>query len=243
MKFKNRIMYVMTAVMCLILLPGCGNQNSFQMANELCFSMDGIKELMISYDEEEVTFFKSDSDRLVVREYMTDKKSSYFAKAGQNGDSIKISEGGKPFFRGGFLRYIEIYLPVTFHGCLTVTTADGDIDLADAELDLASLRIDSTAGKIKLKDAEAGTVHLSSTSGTLDIGNLKADQILLENTGGSTVCKRLEGNVTCTSTGGDVEIESAAGSGSYKINNSGKLDVTYSEVTGDLYLIKMMILT
>lgn len=236
MKLKNKVVCVMVTALCVAGLLGCGSENSPQMANELCFSADDISDLTISYDEEKVKFFECESDELIVREYMTANKNSYYAKVDRHGGSVKISEGGKPFFKSGFLRYIEVYLPGSYEGNLTVTTTDGDIDLSDMELSLSALRIDSTSGRVDLKNAEAEVIHLSSTKGTLKLGDLKADQIRLETTSGNTVCENLEGDVTYTSTSGDAEIKSAVGCGSYKANNSGKLNVTYSEVTGDLYL-------
>lgn len=236
MKLKNKFMYVMVMALCLIGLSGCGNEKSPQMANELQFSVEDISDLTISYDEEKVTFFESESDELIIREYMTANKKSYYAKVDQRDSSIKISEGGKPFFKSGFTRYIEVYLPASYEGSLTVTTTNGDIDLVEMELGLSTLRIDSTSGKVDLKGVEAKVIHLSSTKGTLKIGSLKADQIKLETTSGNTVCEKLEGDVTYISTSGNARIESAVGGGSYKANNSGKLDVTYLEVTDDLYL-------
>lgn len=236
MKLKNKFMYVIVMALCLIGMSGCGSKKSPQMVNELHFSVGDISDLTISYDEEKVTFFEGDNDDLVIREYMTANKKSYYAKVDQRDSNIKISEGGKPFFKSGFIRYIEVYLPASYEGNLTVTTTDGDIDLSEMELSLSALRIDSTAGKVTLKGAEAKVIHLSSTKGTLKIGSLKADQIRLETTSGNTVCENLEGDVTYTSTSGDADIRSAAGGGSYKANNSGKLDVTYLEVTDDLYL-------
>lgn len=236
MKLKNKFMRVIVMALCLIGLSGCGGEKSPQMANELQFSVGDISDLTISYDEEKVTFFESESDELIIREYMTANKKSYYAKVDQRDSSIKISEGGKPFFKSGFTRYIEIYLPASYEGSLTVTTTNGDINLAEMELGLSALRIDSTSGKVVLKGAEAKVIYLSSTKGTLKIGSLKADQIRLETTSGDMVCEKLEGDVTYTSTSGNATIESAVGGGSYKANNSGKLDVTYLEVTDDLYL-------
>lgn len=236
MSFKNKFICVMVIALCFVGLMGCGSETSCQMANELRFDMEDISDLTISYDEEKVTFFESSSDELVIREYMTENKSSYYAKVDQRDGSIKISEGGKPFFKSGFSRYIEVYFPVSYAGNLTVTTTDGNIDLANMELKLSALRIDSTSGTVDLKGADAKVIHISSTKGTLKLGSLKGGQIRLETTSGSTVCERLEGEVSYTSTSGDAEIKSAVGCGSYKADNSGKLDVTYLEVTGDLYL-------
>lgn len=236
MKLRSKFLYVMAAIVCLAGLAGCGSEKTAQMANELCFSADAVSELTISYDEETITFFEGSGNELIIREYMTDNKSRYYAAVEKGDSSIKISEGGKPFFKGGFSRYIEVYLPASYRGSLTVTTTNGDIDLSDMELSLSVLRIDSTSGTVDLKNAEAKAIHLSSTKGMLKAGYLKADKIKLETTSGNTVCENLEGDVTYTSTSGDAEIKSAVGCGSYKANNSGKLRVTYSEVTGPLYL-------
>lgn len=235
MRRKKEWIYGMVTALCLVGASGCGSEKSPQMANELHFSAGDASDLTISYDEEKVTFFENDSDELVVREYMTANKKSYYAKVTQRDSSLKISEGGKPFFKSGFTRYIEVYLPLSYEGNLTVTTTDGDVDLSEMELGLSTLRIDTTAGKVDLKSAEAKVIHLSSTKGKLEIGSLKGDQIRLETTSGNTVCENVEGDVTYTSTSGNAEIKSAVGGGSYKANNSGKLEVTYVEVVDDLY--------
>lgn len=147
---------------------------------------------------------------------MTKNKSSYYANVKQSGDSIHISEGGKPFFKSGFSRRIEVFLPASYMDALKITTTDGDIDLSNVALQLTTLRIDSTAGTVDVKCAVASSIHLSTTSGNVS-------------------CDELIGNVEYTSTSGNADIRSAVGSGSYKANNSGKLNVNYVEVTGDLY--------
>jgi len=203
-------------------------------ANELRFSLDTVSELTISYDEEPITFFESDSDYLVIKEYMTKNKSSYYAKVTERNNSIHISEGDKPLFKDGFSRYIEVYLPAAYRENLTVTTTDGKIDFSGIDLDLSLLRIDSTSGAIILDSALASNIHLSSTRGTLELGSIQASQIRLETTSGSVTCAELNGYVTYTSTSGDADIKSAIGSGSYTANNSGKLNVVYTEVDGNL---------
>lgn len=236
MKQRNNCMYGLAAVLCLTMLTGCGSSGAVKLANELRFPVNDSSDVTISYDEENLTFLEGGGNELIVREYMTADKSSYYAKVNQHSDSIKISEGGKPFFGNGFLRYIEVCFPSSYRGSLTVTTTDGDIDLSEISLSLSALRIDSTSGKVKLNDAKAQTVYVSSTSGTLEAGNLAADQIRIETTSGEVICERLEGAVNYMSASGNAEIRSAVGCGTYQANNSGKLDVTYSEVTGDLFL-------
>lgn len=229
---------ILTAMLLSILLTesGCGKQQSLAPVNELSFSLDGIAEIIISYDDEDVRFLQSNNDNLVIKEYMSKNKDSYHANVYQKGSSIKISEGGKPFFKDGFVRRIEVYLPASYNETLKVTTTDGSIDITSMVPDMKSLRIDCTSGVVKLNEAIASDIYLSSTSGKLDLGAIKADRIRIDTTKGSVVCKRIEGAVSYTSTGGNAEFLSAVGSGTYTSNNSGKLSVIYEEVTGDLSL-------
>lgn len=231
---KNFICFYLI-VFCLLTLAGCSNSQSPSVANEIRFSLKGITDVTISYDEEQITFYQAEGDELIIKEYMTKNKSSYYANVKQSGDSIHISEGCKPFFKSGFSRRIEVFLPASYMDALKITTTDGDIDLSNVALQLTTLRIDSTAGTVDVKCAVASSIHLSTTSGTLNLGSLEAESIRLDTTSGNVSCDELIGNVEYTSTSGNADIRSAVGSGSYKANNSGKLNVNYVEVTGDLY--------
>lgn len=234
MNIKRQLAAYAAAAMVLLAFTGCSDSQSAQLANEITVPLDSISDVTISYDEETVTFYACESDALTVKEYMTENKSSYYAKVAQRPGSIKISEGGKPLMKGGFSRYIEVYLPTSYHNNLTVTTTDGTIDIAALALSLNTLQIDSTAGAVQLDTAEAQNIRLSSTSGILDANCLDADAIRIDITSGSFSCEKLDGNVTYTTTSGNAAIQSAIGSGSYKAYNSGELYVRYTEVTGDL---------
>lgn len=77
---------------------GCGKGNSAKLVNEMSFSLENISDLTISYDDENISFFQSENDNLVIKEYMSKDKESYHAKVSQKKNSIQINEGGKPFF-------------------------------------------------------------------------------------------------------------------------------------------------
>lgn len=234
MKIKTVIALCLFTVFCLLVLTACGKDETPQMVNELQFSLDNIESLIISYDEENISFYASNDNTLIIKEFMTKNKRDYYAKVNDDSNSIKISEGNKPLAKSGFTRYIEVYLPTNFNQSLTVTSTKGGIDLSNMDLNLSLLRIDSTSGTVTLDCVVASEVHLSSTSGTLAVGSIQADSIRLDTTSGSVTCNELNGAVNYTSTSGDFDVKSAIGSGSYRANNSGKLGVVYSEVTGDL---------
>lgn len=234
MKIRNQILTCVAAVVLLVALCGCSHIQMSQMPNELSFSLDGISEIIISYDDENITFYEGEGDELVIKEYISENKSSYYAKVDRSSSGIKISEGSKPLFKDGFFRYIEVYLPASYHEALTVTTTDGDIDISGVEVLLSTFHIDTASGTVELNSVEAKNIYLSSTRGTLDLHYLKGDTIRIDTTSGEVACDKLCGNVSYTTTSGSADIKSAIGQGSYRANNSGKLNVVYTDVTGDL---------
>ena len=215
MKLKRKMIYGLLITSCLLTLPSCSQSGSALAANELYFDLNNISDITISYDDETITFFESDENKLIIKEYMTENKRNYYANVKQNNRSIQIREGEKPFFKGHFSRHIEVYLPKEYHENLTVTTTDGNIIMSDIILELDSLRIDTTAGTVQLDKTNASIIHLSSTSGKVN-------------------CTELNGAVSYTTTKGDIDVKSAVGSGSYRADNSGQLKVNYTKVTGDL---------
>lgn len=235
MKCSKIILLIMISAFAVSLLSACGKERSAELVNELSFSLDGIEDLVISYDEENISFFESENDNLIVREYMSEDKKAYYAKVSENKDHIQISEGGKPSVKSRFTRYVEVYLPMSYSENLEITTTDGDIDLTGMEIDLKLIRVDCTSGNFRLKKAEAENIYFSTTSGKLELGSIAGDQIKIESTSGEVSCERAEGNVVYTSTSGNAEFKSVSGLGIYETANSGKMSVVYDEVSGDLF--------
>lgn len=232
---KQNIIYILLTLCYLGTLSGCSHSQNLKITNEINFSLKEISDITISYDEEPVIFYPAKGNELTIKEYMTKNRRSYYAHIKQNGNSIYISEGGKPLFKGSFSRRIEVFLPASYMESLTITTTDGTINLTDVNLNLSKLRIDNTAGTVRMNHATASSIYLSTTSGSLNLNSLKAEKIRLDTTSGNVTCGKLTGKVEYTSTSGNAEIKSAVGSGSYKANNSGRLNVNYVEVNGDLY--------
>lgn len=231
--YKTTLLFIIL-IFTLPLVSACGKEKSAQAANELSFSLEDISDLTISYDDENVSFFTSKNDNLIIREYMSKDKNSFHAKVSQNKDSIRISEGKKPFFKGKFTRYVEVYLPDSYSENLKVTTTDGNIDMSGVELELNSIYVDCVSGTFSVNRAVAEDIYFSSTNGELELGDVVGDQIKIETTQGNVICEKIDGNVDYTSTSGNAEFKSAVGSGAYRANNSGILSVVYDEVTGDL---------
>lgn len=233
-KLNKFIMLLIMLTITMFSMSACAKESSVKLVNEMSFSLEDISDLTISYDDESISFYSNENENLMIREYMSKDHERYHARVSQSKNSIQISEGGKPFFKDGFMRYVEVYLPASYSSNLKVTTTDGNIDMSNMKLDMDSIRIDTTCGTLKLDQAVADVMYLSSTSGNLELGEISGDQIRIETTQGNVTCEKIDGKVVYTSTSGDAEFLSASGSGTYKANNSGILSVTYDEVTGDL---------
>lgn len=229
----KKITMMIAIVLFVFSLSACGSKGT--NPHILTYEIDNIHDVVISYDEEDITFFESSDDTLIIKEYMTDADSKYYAKVDMDHGYLHVSEGGKPLF-GSFSRHIEVYLPKTYTGSLTVTSTNGNVDFSEVDIKVTSFRIDCSSGKVRIGKAYADIINLSSTSGTLDIVRLEGKEINISNTKGEVICDEMSGNVTYVSTSGDIEIKSAVGRGSYRAENSGILDITYTDVEGDLYL-------
>lgn len=231
MRLKHCFVGCLVAAMAL---TGCSSGQSLELANTVRLSLADVSSVTISYDEEDVKFQEGEGDTLVIKEYMTEDNSGYYAKIRQSGNQIAVSEGGKPFFNSGFSRCVAVYLPADYHGTLTVTTTDGTLDFSDLPLSLDTFRAESTAGTVKLRAVEARNISLSTTSGVLEGGRLDGDTIRVDTTSGNFFCESLRGSMAYTTTSGSACLPDARGSGRYRVDNGGALEVTYTEVTGDL---------
>lgn len=224
------------AVVCIALLSGCSGGSNTSMTNELTFDTTSLKEITIAYDDENITVFNGNDSNIIIREYMNKDKKSYHAKVKEDSTSIYISEGGKPAFKYGFIRYIEIYLPMNYKATLNMGTTNGEIDCSKADIDVGGFNINTTSGTIKLNNVSSKMVSLNTTSGSLYADNIISDNINIRNTSGNAVFDKLNGFVDYRGTSADLTITDAVGSGKYIFDNSGDMQITYSEVTGDLSL-------
>lgn len=221
------------------------------MTNELRFSLEGISDVTLSYDEEQIAFYQAEGEELVIKEYMTEDKDRYHARVLQSANGIRISEGGKPFFKKGFLRRVEVFLPISYINNLTVTTTNGNIDLTNVKLRLSGLRIDSTEGKVDIDSTEASDIHLSTTRGILNLDVIKAGNLRIETTSGEVNIDKAEGSdihfsatrgnfnigemeadvIQIETTSGNVNCARLSGDVEY-ISTSGDLDIKFASGAG-----------
>ena len=231
MNKRTKISTVLTGLICLtVFLGGCSDSQGPVQTKE--FSLTDVRSIMADYDGESVTVKESDSNRIVVVEYMDKSKKSYFAKMDLSGGVLSISEGARPI-GNGVHSYIEIYLPDAYQDSLSLHTTDGKIS-SDVALTFSSFSADTTNGELEVSNLIADKINLKSTGGKLTVKNLSTQVFTVDTTNADTRLDSITGMIEYKSKGGDLTVDEGVGSGNFKVTGDGSLKLTFAEVTGDL---------
>lgn len=231
MNTRTKIVAALTSLMCLtVFLGGCSDSQGSVQTKE--FSLTDVKSIMADYDGESLTVKESDSDKIVVVEYMDKSKRSYFAQMDLSGGVLTISEGARPI-GNGVHSYIEIYLPDAYHDSLSLHTTDGKI-LSDVALTFSNFSADTTNGELEVSNFAADNINLKSTGGKLTVKNLSAQVCTVDTTNADTLIDSITGIIEYESKGGNLTVAKCIGSGNFQVTGDGSLQIAFAEVTGDI---------
>lgn len=231
MNVKSKIAITLTSIFCLsTLLGGCsGKQGPVQTKD---FSLADVKSITADYDGESVTVKESDSDKIVIVEYMDKTKKSYFAKMDLLGGVLTISEGARPI-GNGVHSYLEIYLPDNYQEAISIHTTDGEI-VSNVTLTLGSFYADTTNGELEVANLTANTIDFKSTGGKLTAKNLSAQICAVDTTNADTFLSSVTGMIEYESKGGNLTVDGSVGNGNFQATGDGSVKITFAEVTGDI---------
>ncbi|MDR0371474.1 MAG: DUF4097 family beta strand repeat-containing protein [Prevotellaceae bacterium] len=177
-----------------------------RLVNTQEIDLEGITQLEISYVSGDVTVYKSESNQLVLKEYMRKNNSDLYAVVSKSGNSVSIENGERPKLRfGSYNVRVEVFLPASFHENLTVSTGSGNI-VSNADLNLKNCRLTSVGGSVTAKRID-GNTFAESISGSIRIGELKGDKFSLETRSGSIALGDVDGKMLDVETvAGKIEI-------------------------------------
>lgn len=179
-----------------------------ELVNTVSLSLDNIQNVEVSYIAEELALLPAPGDQMIVKEYMNRNDEKLFASVNISGGSILVRNGTRQGFFG-LRSCIEIYLPASFEGSLTLGTVSGSIRIPD-EWKLASLIARTISGDVAVNTVSAATVRLSTTS-----GSIRAES--------------LSGNLDLHAISGSIRVNAAQGGGSFK-TTSGGVRVNFTEL-------------
>lgn len=230
---RNFILFTCVVFLLMGISSGCGGQKSTALVNTLSFNTDDFESLRLDYDADDIHVMESDSDKVILKEYMNENKKSYYARTSTQNVELLITEGDRPR-RSGFESYIEIYIPKDYTDSLSLHSTSGTIN-SEIALNLSGdFSVDTTSGLVEVSNTKASTVKATSTNGNLSFENIDADEISIKTTNATTSMNQMNGTINYQSKGGKLTASSLSGFGSFNASGEGSIDISFANVTSDI---------
>ena len=223
---------------------------NLELVNTQKIELDNIMDVKILYSSERVSLFMGTTNTLVIKEYMSENNSQYFANISKSGNIVTIENGRWPFkfLFNNFSRRLEVYLPLAYKNTTSIKTSSGNIEVFD--LICSKVAIESSSGSISLSSITADTMNIKSTSGRINVGTAHGEISIVSSSGqidinqatgiiiskassGSIVFGTINGNVSAETSSGSIEFGLVTGSVNAK-TTSGPIRCTVGESAGNI---------
>ena len=214
-----------------------------ELVNTENISMNGMKEINIDANSCDVIFIQSDSDEMVIKEYVSNgNKKEPFLTTTVNDDTVvklKAAKNRRSFFIfGSNRRFIEVYLPESYQGAVVLETSSGDIS-SEIDLSLSEFRVNTSSGYLSLEKVAAAGISINTSSGDLYAEGLYG-KVKFETQSGYVKVEEVEGNAQYSSSSGDLAIDRHIGdltfntSSGYSYMKEIEGDAEFSSSSGDI---------
>jgi DUF4097 and DUF4098 domain-containing protein YvlB len=209
---------ILTAFFTLFVALSAFCGGNLELVNTQEFELDSIIDVKVLYSSEKVSVFMGTTDTLIIKEYMSENNSQYFARITNSGNTITIENGRSPFrpIFNFFSRRLEVYLPLSYRNSVSIKTSSGKIDASD--LFCSKLAIESSSGHISVKSITADTINIKASSGRIDIGNI-IGEISTETSSGRINIIQVTGNLTSKTASGNIHGEKIQGNADLRTNS------------------------
>jgi hypothetical protein len=155
---------------CFIVTAYCQKNWETEPVNAQEISLDGITEIAISFNEENVSVLQGTTDKLIIKEYRNNDNKKFFTKIADSDYKLSIKRGfwlSWRLFRIVHSR-IEIYIPATYENAVGIRTTNGNIACTLAE-NTEDISLTTTSGSITLDLPKniAANFSIKTVSGNL----------------------------------------------------------------------------
>lgn len=185
------------------------------MVNIQVFDVKGFHTIEVSYAIDNITIYESDSDDLILKEYLKQNDDEYTAWTRQTNGMLHI-KSGKRFWWFGNASQIEIYIPKSYNGILKVNNISGQIK-SEMDFVIDQLLITNVSGAITMQSAIAHAIELKTASGKI-------------------MANDLDGRIAVNSITGRISLGNIYGEIREIVNMSGMIEI--NQVRAPLAIIK-----
>lgn len=212
---------------------------SVNLVNTQRINMSYVEDIAILYDHTsmDIEFYESDSESLVIKEYMYDAyQEDEFAiiKKDDTKGKVTIESGRRSntimFF--GIMtgnERVEVYLPKNFRGQIKADSSSGNVScFCDLELE-GDFKVKASSGDVKTKFVSAANIQVTTSSGNINMNKAEGSRTFAASSGNITILDG-RGDSTISTTSGNVDVSNMEGK--FKISCSSG-EVTLSDIVGN----------
>lgn len=215
------------------------DESDLQLVNTQNVSMENITSIEIEYSSDDVVFYTSDTDELILKEYKTFiPEEDELSKVTASGNELSI-KGGR--YRSNFsiktnfinIKNIycknEIYLPADYAGKIAVRTSSGNIT-SNLSFHLSEFKANCNSGNVSLNEVYASSIEAASSSGNITIQKAEGDERRISSTSGDITVSEGSGESEFESSSGNITVAKASGKLTAEANSG---DIRISDSDGD----------
>jgi len=209
MKTLIELLVVIFAFLGLSQLFAKGNM---ELVNTQTVDINSVKTLNILYTSDNIVLLESDSDNLILKEFMTRSSPKYFANIKKSQDAVIISNGVRPVI---IRTRIEIYVPKTFTDNFIFKLKSGNLT--------SNYNMNHT------------NIDLTVSSGNMNVAAVSSENILVNASSGNIRINSCQGKINVVNKSGNITVDNFSGSGIFNVN-SGNINLYINAIIGDLSL-------
>ncbi len=196
------------------------------------YSLEGITGLTLEYSSDDVFFYESDTQELILKEYMSiEPKEDELTQVKQSGSLLQLRSGERMrrnWLFNHYNGYVEVYLPSSYAGSLSVGTSSGSIS-SDPALRLEHCEATASSGDISFKEVVAPQITASTSSGSIRFDKAEGSRSFTSSSGDIMVLCG-DGDSSFSSTSGSIIIKENTGRLSAGASSG---DISITKVFGD----------
>jgi DUF4097 and DUF4098 domain-containing protein YvlB len=230
-------------------VPGYA-RDELPLVNTETVDLAGIESLSIRYDFGDVILRESDSEDLVIKEYMKKDRPRYYVQITRSGGTVRVREGRRPWLNWFWDDRAEIYLPRSFKGNLSIVNFSGSLSGDTDLLNYKTIDVNVSSGSVFFNRLSGETVSVRVTSGDLEITGIGGNSFISVSSGklrigqlagpehrikivsGRTAIENVQGRIELNISSGSATVGNFSGEGSFKLS-SGNLVLGIAALTGD----------
>lgn len=195
-------------------------------SNAQKINLTGVESIEIDYSIDNIYVFESESDELVVLEYLTQNVREAYAWTQSTDRIVTIKNGKRKLWLFDQPSLIEVHVPVGYKGNLKISTVNGNVTIVN-DLKLNSLMVKTASGYIEANTITAGNIDLKTASNKI-VANELIGNTIINSTTGRIVINNIRGErVNITNISNAIEVDSIFSTQSMIKNSASRISINY----------------